>query len=98
MLICKLTHYHIKKIGHPSGVRNFFESFYLYILSRINSEKKYLLSIKDLSGRSIKSTQFKPKEGVQYVLDIPKDIPNGEYVISIEGDVFLYKKIVMSRF
>ena len=77
---------------------NPIEGDYLYILSRINSEKKYLLSIKDLSGRSIKSTQFKPKEGVQYVLDIPKDIPNGEYVISIEGDVFLSKKIVMSRF
>jgi hypothetical protein len=76
---------------------NPIEGDYLYILSRINSDKNYFLSIKELSGKSIQTTQFKPQEGVQYVLHIPKEIPNGGYIISINGDVLLAKQFIIAR-
>ncbi|MCC6815009.1 MAG: T9SS type A sorting domain-containing protein, partial [Saprospiraceae bacterium] len=70
----------------------------LYVLSNVQSESSYNLQLTDLQGRIIKSTKLKAIEGIQYVLPVTEDIPNGEYILSITGiDFNQSEKIIIAR-
>lgn len=59
-----------------------------YIFSPICNNNQYYLSLYDLHGRVIQQTRFKPKVGVQFILERPKNIIPGEYILKIEGKDF----------
>lgn len=71
---------------------------HLYLLSRINSSQDYKLSIVDLNGRILKSTHFRPQDGMQYMIELPEEIHNGVYILSVDGVEYSQSdKIIIDR-
>jgi hypothetical protein len=57
----------------------------MYMLSRLASLKEHKILLRDLQSRLIKSANILLTSGMQYIIDLPEDIPNGVYFISVEG-------------
>lgn len=60
-------------------------SSYLCLLSNIGDPSKFNIEIKDLSGRTFHTTFFNPQQGSQYIMELPANLPNGEYILHIQG-------------
>ena len=73
-------------------------SDHIYLQSRISSSQDYHLGIYNLQGKELKITRFRPQEGVQFILDLPLEIPNGEYILQISGTEFNQsEKLIIER-
>ncbi len=73
-------------------------SDHIYLQSRISSSQDIHIGIYNLQGKELKITKFRPQEGVQYILDLPQEIPNGEYILQIRGREFNQsEKLVISK-
>lgn len=61
----------------------------LYLLSRVTA-KLCRISICDLSGNILETKSLSIEKDVQYLLDTPEKLPNGQYLIKLEikGQVF----------
>ncbi|MBK6574397.1 MAG: T9SS type A sorting domain-containing protein [Saprospiraceae bacterium] len=60
----------------------------LYILSKITAHSIFNLELSDLSGTVLHTSKFQPQQGAQYFMELPSEIPNGEYVLKIQGEEF----------
>jgi hypothetical protein len=70
----------------------------LYFLSRISDQSKFNIELADLSGRVLHTSQFNPLQGTQYIMELPSELGNGEYILKIQGKEFLQsEKIVILR-
>lgn len=73
-------------------------SSHLYLLSRIGDQSKVILELFDLSGKVLHTSHFNPQLGTQYFIEIPTDLPNGEYILKIQGKEFRQaEKIIILR-
>ncbi len=73
-------------------------SNHLYLLSRTGEQSKVTLELIDLSGKVLHTSHFNPQLGTQYFMEIPTDLPNGEYIFKIQGKEFQQaEKIVIIR-
>lgn len=73
-------------------------SSHLYLLSRIGDQSKVILELFDLSGKVLHTSHFNPQVGTQYFIEIPTDLPNGEYILKIQGKEFQQaEKIIILR-
>ncbi len=73
-------------------------SDHIYLQSRISSSQDFHIGIYNLQGKELKITKFRPQEGVQYILDLPQEVPNGEYILQIRGIEFNQsEKLVISK-
>ena len=73
-------------------------SNHLYLLSRIGDHSIVTLELIDLSGKVLHTSDFNPQLGIQYFMEIPTDLPNGEYIFKIQGKEFQQaEKIVIIR-
>ncbi len=73
-------------------------SDHIYLQSRISSSHDYHIGIYNLQGQKLKVTTFQPQEGVQYILDLPQEISNGEYILQISGTEFNQsEKLIISK-
>ncbi|HUN15953.1 MAG TPA: T9SS type A sorting domain-containing protein [Saprospiraceae bacterium] len=69
----------------------------IYLLSRITTEDKARISLIDLQGRKLKSFEQRLEEGLQYIIDLPQDIPVGEYIFRVESKGYLLnEKLVVN--
>jgi len=69
----------------------------IYLLSRITTEDKARISLIDLQGRQVKSFEQRLEEGLQYIIDLPQDIPVGEYIFRVESKGYLLnEKLVVN--
>ena len=70
----------------------------LYLLSRINTNEEAYLSLIDLQGKVVKSMKLKLEKDVQYIINIPEDIPTGEYIFRIASKKYLQNnKVIISK-
>lgn len=70
----------------------------VYLLSRITTNQDAQISIIDLQGKVIKSMTLKFEKDAQYFLDIPTEIPNGEYILKINSaEHNANEKLILSR-
>ncbi len=70
----------------------------ILMLSRVTMTEDSYLIISDLQGKEIKKTKFKPEAGAQYIIEIPSEIPNGEYLLKVLGAKFQHsEKIIIER-
>jgi len=73
-------------------------SSHLYLLSKIGDQSKVILELFDLSGKVLHTSHFNPQLGTQYFIEIPTDLPNGEYILKIQGKEFQQaEKIIILR-
>ena len=61
----------------------------LYFLSRISTNEEAYLSLIDLQGKVVKSMKLKLEKDVQYIINIPEDIPTGEYIFRIKSEEYI---------
>ena len=59
------------------------------MLSRVNTNEEAYLSLIDLQGKVVKSMKLKLEKDVQYIIDIPEDIPTGEYIFRIKSEEYI---------
>jgi len=67
----------------------------LVLLSRVDTDKLYKYSISNLEGIEIISHDQMFQRGVQYLIKISDEIPNGEYLFSIKGQDFNQSEKIM---
>lgn len=73
-------------------------SSHLYLLSRIGDQSKFTIELFDISGRVLHASQFNPHQGVQYIMELPSELGNGEYLLKIHGKEFEQtEKIIIIR-
>lgn len=73
-------------------------SSHLYLLSRIGDHSIVTLELFNLSGKVLHTSHFNPQHGTQYFIEIPTDLPNGEYILKIHGKEFQQaEKIIILR-
>ncbi len=79
---------------HPNLVRN-----ELYLFSRISAKNLHMQLI-NLQGKVLLQNKLSVESGVQYIIDIPSDIPSSSYLfrmVDAKGDILLNKKISVAR-
>ena len=68
-----------------------YQNFYSIIFLK-------LLIYQNLSGKVLHTSHFNPQQGIQYFMEIPTDLPNGEYIFKIQGKEFQQaEKIIILR-
>ncbi|MCC7445439.1 MAG: T9SS type A sorting domain-containing protein [Saprospiraceae bacterium] len=73
-------------------------SNHLYLLSNISGPSKFNIEIKDLFGRTLHTSFFNPLQGVQYIMELPDNFSNGEYIFQIQGKEYSQvEKITLLR-
>jgi len=70
-------------------------SNHLYLLSRIGDQSKVILELFDLSGKILHTSHFNPQQGVQYFMELPSELLNGEYMLKIHGKEFQQKEKII---
>ncbi|MBK9962707.1 MAG: T9SS type A sorting domain-containing protein [Saprospiraceae bacterium] len=73
-------------------------SNHLYLLSRIGDHSRFILDLIDLSGKVLHTSHFNPQQGVKYIMEVPNELGNGEYILKIQGkEIQQTEKIVILR-
>ncbi|MBK6823616.1 MAG: T9SS type A sorting domain-containing protein [Saprospiraceae bacterium] len=74
-------------------------SFKSFIFTfKISDQSKFNIELIDISGKVLHTSHFNPQQGAQYIIELPSEFDNGDYILKIQGKNFQQtEKIIVIR-
>ncbi|MBK6351945.1 MAG: T9SS type A sorting domain-containing protein [Saprospiraceae bacterium] len=89
---------HSGKVKAFSVYPNPLVSSHLFLLSKISDQSKFNIELIDISGKVLHTSHFNPQQGAQYIIELPSEFDNGDYILKIQGKNFQQtEKIIVIR-